>query len=192
MFDYSYFPKLETDRLLLRQMSAADTADVFAMFSQPQVLTHLELEPFTEHKQATELIQWYNDMFDNKQAWRWGVILKAENKLIGTAGFHRWVQADRRCEIGYDYDLNYWGQGYATEVTKRMVQFGFEAMQLNRIEADCNDDNFGSARVLEKSGFTLEGIWRDRIWEKGKFISLKQFGFLNSEYRTTDKKVHQK
>ena len=186
MFDFSYFPQLETERLLLRKLTHDDAAAIVEEFSHPDVMEHLDADPPLDTLEgAIGFINWSYEWFDNKSGWRWGVVLKAENKLIGTAGFHRWSHSDFRAEIGYDYNRKYWGNGYATEVVRRMIQFGFEEMNLNRIEADCNEGNFGSARVLEKAGFIYEGLWRERIWEKGKFVGLKQFGYLARDYHNS-------
>jgi ribosomal-protein-alanine N-acetyltransferase len=183
LFDYSTFPKIETDRLTYRQMTHDDAQGLFDMFSQEEAVTHLEIEAFKKIEEAIEMIDWYNDMFDDKGSWRWGIYLKSDDTFIGTAGFFMWEETHRKATIGYDFNPKYWNQGYATEVTNRMVQFGFEEMNLHRIEADTNEDNYGSIRVLEKSGFTLEGMWRENTWEKGRFVSLKQFGILESEYQ---------
>ena len=186
MFDFSYFPKLETERLILRQLADTDAPAILEEFNHPKVVEHLDPDPpIVDLDSASAFISWTMEWFVAQHGWRWAVVLKSSQTVIGTAGFHRWSKSDRRCEIGYDYNYKYWGQGYATEVVRRMVQFGFEEMNLHRLEADCNEDNFGSARVLEKAGFTYEGLWRDRIWEKGKFVGLKQFSILESEYRNT-------
>ncbi len=64
------------------------------------------------------------------------------------------------------------------------MRWCFENLDLHRIQADCDVENVASARVLEKVGFTLEGIWREREFERGRFVSLKQYGLLRREYQS--------
>jgi len=63
----------------------------------------------------------------------------------------------------------YWSLGYATVATRRPVQFGFDEMDLHRIEATCHPDNRASARVLEKVGFQFEGRMRDHMQACGQW-----------------------
>jgi [ribosomal protein S5]-alanine N-acetyltransferase len=90
-----------------------------------------------------------------------------------------------RLFYSFTHDMQYahWGKGYATEVVYGMLKFGFNEMALHRIEADCNQGNIGSMRVLEKAGFTCGGLWRERIWERGTWVSLKQYAILKRGYR---------
>jgi RimJ/RimL family protein N-acetyltransferase len=62
-----------------------------------------------------------------------------------------------------------WSQGYATEATRRLVRFGFDEFDLQRIEATCHPDNRASARVLEKAGFQYEGRMRDHLLVLGQW-----------------------
>lgn len=184
--DFSQFPVIETERLLLRQMTDDDVPAIFDEYSHPEVIKYIDANPpVTDLKSAKDMLDWYHQLYADKYGWRWGVALKTTNELIGTCGFHQWYQDERHAEIGYDFRFAFWGKGYATEVVQRAIEFGFNKMTLHRIEADCDERNIGSARVLEKTGFTLEGIWRERAMVKGEFINLKQYGILEREYRQT-------
>lgn len=116
---------------------------------------------------------------------RWAITVPdspTPDKLIGTCGFHVWEQVHRRCDIGYELNSAYWGRGYMTEIVHGLVRWCFENLDLHRVQADCTDGNMGSQRVLEKVGFTLEGIWRENCFEHGRFVSLRQYGLLRREY----------
>lgn len=185
MYDYSYFPVIDSERILLRQLTEDDAPAILAEFNHPEVTRHLNPDPpVVNLDSARTIIAWFNELFENQEGWRWGIELKAKRQLIGTCGFHQWKPKHRCAEIGYDFRYEYWGKGFASEVVGRMLQFGFEEMNLHRIEADCHEDNIGSARVLEKAGFTLEGMWREREFEHGRFVNLKQYGILEDEYRS--------
>lgn len=84
--------------------------------------------------------------------------------------------------MGYVISKDYWGKGLTTEVAKRLVKFGFEKMGLVRVQARCDVENIGSARVMEKSGMTFEGIIRKGIFVKGKHRDLKIYSILKEEF----------
>ena len=85
----------------------------------------------------------------------WGIILRAENKLIGTIAFASWNSNHGRIKIGYALSRSYWNRGFATEAARRVIEYGFDALRLNRIAAYCRLDNVASARVLEKAGMSV-------------------------------------
>lgn len=69
-----------------------------------------------------------------------------------------------------------------TEALRAIIAFGFEQLQLNRIEARCDAENVGSLRVMEKAGMTYEGTLRERHFVQGAFISLRFYSILRREY----------
>ena len=183
MFDYSSFPIIETERLLLRRMTDDDAPAILAEFGDPRVLEHLDPDPpVTDIESALSFLHWLDGMFTAKTALRWAITLHDSGTMIGTCGFHRWDLKNRRAEIGYDLQTAYWRQGYAAEATRAMMRFCFSELNLHRLEADCNEGNIGSAAVLEKCGFTYEGLWRHKFFEHDMWINLKQYSILETEY----------
>lgn len=77
---------------------------------------------------------------------------------------------------------DYWGMGIATEAVKELFKFGFNNMELIRIQARCFVENIGSARVMEKSGMSFEGINRKSMFVKGKHHDLKMYSILKEEF----------
>lgn len=182
IFDFSYFPVLETERLYLRQLTHADANAIIGIFGHPEVLRYLDDEPVVTTEAAIALIDWMNGHFEKQEAVRWGITLKGQDAVIGTCGFHFWRKDYRRTDIGYDLQPAYWGQGYVTEATHCLVRWCFENLNLHRVQADCTAGNLGSERVLEKVGFTLEGLWRESCFEHERFVDIKQYGLLRREY----------
>jgi [ribosomal protein S5]-alanine N-acetyltransferase len=97
-------------------------------------------------------------------------------------GYNYWHRKDRRASVGYDLARAYWKQGIMTEALQAVIDFGFERMDLNRIEADCAVENEASARVLLRIGFRQEGIQREQYFEAGRFWDLRLFALLRREY----------
>ena len=184
MFDFSYFPVLETERLRLRKLSDADADQILALYSDPEATRYLIIEPpCNTREDAIRMIDWMQSWFDNQAAARWGITLReGGDSVIGTIGFHYLERTHRRCDLGYDLLPIYWNRGYVTEAARAVVGWCFENLNLHRVQADCTAGNIGSERVLEKVGFTLEGIWRENTFEHGQFVSLKQYGLLRREY----------
>lgn len=184
IFDFSYFPVLETERLRLRKLTYDDADQMIAIFNDPEATKYMIVDPpCTTREEAIKMIDWMQGWFDKGHAARWGITLRGgDDTVIGTCGFHFWDRTHRRCDIGYDLIPAYWNRGYITEATHALVRWCFENLDLHRIQADCTAGNIGSERVLEKVGFTLEGIWRENTFEHGRFVSLKQYGLLRREY----------
>ena len=157
----TFFPTLQTDRLVLRQLTIADTDFVFQHFRDPRVTQYLMDEPpVADYAQAQAIVNFYLDP-EGKTHNRWGIVRKTDNRLMGTCGYHKWAKVHFRAEIGYDLSPDCWGQGYMTEALRAMIHNGFEQMELNRIEALVYINNHRSLQLLQRLGFKPEGILVD-------------------------------
>ncbi|WP_240414887.1 GNAT family N-acetyltransferase [Paenibacillus periandrae] len=177
------FPLLETDRFVLRQMTLEDAPTVFEIFSDGDVTKDMGEDPFTSIQQAEGLITFMNNLFNQNKAFRWGIILKENNTLVGTCGFNGWeIHRGSRGEIGYDLGKKYWRQGYMTEVLKSVIAFGFETMEFNRIEAFTNLDAEPSMLLLKKLGFNEDGILRGYASFHGEYVDQRCYSLLQREW----------
>lgn len=86
---------------------------------------------------------------------------KKTGQLIGSSGLHRIDWRVRKFEIGYWVHTSFAGQGYITEAVNAIADFAIQELQANRLEIRCDSRNTQSARVAERTGFTLEGILRN-------------------------------
>ena len=188
-FDFSSFPILTTQRLRLRPLREEDAGAIQALFGDPRILRFLSQPPSDTPAKALELIRWlqghYDRHYDRHEAVQWAITLRDANQLpdrmIGTCGAYAWDRENRHVDIGYHILYEHWGQGYATEATRALLDWCFANLDVHRIQADCTDGNIASERVLLKCGFRLEGIWRESCWEHGRFVDIKQFGLLRRE-----------
>jgi RimJ/RimL family protein N-acetyltransferase len=183
MFDFSSFPIITTDRLRLRQLTVDDAEGMMATFSAPESLRFLNQPPVDAREKAVGMINWFNKLYDGHDCVNWGITLLGDDQLIGMCGTYQWERSDRHIDIGYHIQPAHWGKGYATEAARAIIRWCFDNLDVHRIQADCTDGNIASERVLLKCGFTVEGIWRERCWEHGRFVSIKQFGLLRSEFK---------
>lgn len=175
------FPVLKTQRLILRQLRQEDAADVYHYFSTDQVTAFYDLDRFTEVQQAEDLIQFWNNRFDSLQGIRWGITLRSEDRVIGTCGFFNWSKKHYRAEIGYELSPEYWSQGYMIEVLESAIDFGFKDLGFNRIQALIHPENVKSRGLLEKSGFTEEGLLNEYYFKKDRFVDAVIFSKLKKE-----------
>jgi ribosomal-protein-alanine N-acetyltransferase len=179
---FGNLPTLYTERLILRKLRLEDAEDVFEYASNPEVSKYV---PWETHKSIEDSISFINSVlanYDKKEVSDWGIVYKENNKLIGTCGYFLWVPKHSRAEIGYAIGRKYWGKGLMTEAVKEVIRFGFERMNLNRIQATCFPENIGSYRVMEKAGMKYEGTLREQMFIKGKFQDLKLYSILRKEY----------
>ncbi len=165
---------LTTRRLLLREFVADDWTAVHTYQSDPLYLRYYAWNERTE-TDVQEFVQMFLDYQQEQPRTKFqlAVILRSENKLIGNCGIRVNDLEQREANIGYELDSRYWGQGYATEAARAILQFGFSGLGMRRIWAECIADNIKSGRVLEKLGMRLEtrvlakerikGVWRDNL-----------------------------
>lgn len=183
-FDFATVPILETNRLLLRRIKVDDYDDWLAVWHSPGVLDYLiDFDGLPGDEVASAIVAWAERIIRERSGIRWAITLKPNDRMIGSCGFHLYARRDRRVEIGYELHSDYWRRGIMSEATEAVVQFCFDRLDAYRVEADVVEGNVASAALLKKLGFTLEGNWRDRVFKRGAYHSLWQFGLLAPEYR---------
>lgn len=108
-------------------------------------------------------------------------IRTTSNDLVGAINLSL-KPDDKLAELGYWVAQKFWGQGYCTRAARRMIQFGFENLSLNKIYARHLDSNPASGRVMEKVGMTREGIQRQHTIKNGVIQDIHEFSILRSEF----------
>lgn len=180
---YAQFPQLETTHLLLRDLCPEDAPAIFRIFSDPQVTRYYDLETFSSHAQARELIDRFRQRFANRIGLRWGIVPRAApDSLLGTCGFNAWFQSSRRAIVGYDLIRSHWRRGIISQALTAILHFGFEQMSLNRAEALTFVENLPSQRLLEKLGFQREGILREYEYLQDRFVDMAIYSLLEREF----------
>jgi [ribosomal protein S5]-alanine N-acetyltransferase len=175
------FPALTTARLRLREMVAEDAADLFTLFSRPEVMEFYDELPYTNVQQAEQLITRFSNWHSKDTGRRWGLALPENNKIIGTCGLFAHNKIYRSCIVGYDLLPQYWGIGYMQDALKSVLNFGFNSMNINRIQATTNLDSARSIHTLKTLGFNEEGVLREWGFWKGKFHDVRCFSLLKSD-----------
>lgn len=174
-------PPLETKRLLLRKLTLDDANDMFEYACEPDITKYV---PWEYHKSIEDTLTFLRTVmkkYEENIGADWGIVLKESNKLIGTIGV-RLSPENARAEIGYALSKNYWNKGITIEAMNEIIRFGFNKMDLNRIEARAQVKNVASQRVMIKAGMTYEGTIREESFAKGEYHDFMLFSILRKEY----------
>jgi RimJ/RimL family protein N-acetyltransferase len=178
------FPPLTllTPRLLLRPLTATDNHALLGIFSDPQTMRYFSCAPWTELAQADESLANTARDYHNGSALRLAITLAGSGELLGSCTLFALHPANRRCELGYILGRPHWGHGYMTEALTALLNYGFTALELNRIEADIDPRNVASARLLQRLAFRREGYMRERWIVNGEVCDTEYFGLLHSDW----------
>lgn len=175
-------PSLTTERLLLRKLTLEDAADMLEYAQDPEI-ARLGLWPGPLHSLAEseqDIRQVLRDYETGRYA-AWAIV--HDLKMIGRIGFS-YFAFDARAEVGYALNRDYWGQGYASEALQAVLAFGFNVLNLNRIQAIVLPENSASIRILEKVGMTREGLLREYAKTGETFLDVYQYAILKREWLT--------
>lgn len=175
------FPTIETERLILREVATEDASDMFTYLSDEDVVKHMGLAPFQTVKDVWDEIHWYNSIIEEGTGIRWGITLKDFGNIIGSCGFLNMVTKHHRAEVGFELSKDYWGKGIASEALEAVIKFGYHRYQLERIEALIEPANLPSQKLVEKQGFTREGLLRHYEYTCGKFDDLYMYSILKGD-----------
>jgi len=157
-----------------------DAGDVFEYASVPEVSRYVSWVPHRTLRIPNHFSKHVLYQYEKGIPTSWGIELKENGKLIGTGGYLWWALEHSKAELGYVISNQYWNRGYATETLRKILEFGFEAMSLERIEARCFVENIPSERVMQKCGMKLEGILRSSLYIKGHIRILSFFRYLRT------------
>jgi len=177
------FPTIETERLILREIVHADTAALFAVHGDVESMKWFGSDPLQDEAAAAKLVEFFASWRTlSNPGTRWGLQIKGENELVGTCGLFGWQRNWRRCNLGYELHPRVRGKGYMREALSAVLPWGWEHMELNRIEAQIHPDNADSLRSVENLGFKREGLLRQAGYWVGQYHDLYQYGLLREDW----------
>jgi ribosomal-protein-alanine N-acetyltransferase len=159
-------------------LERADIKAIYDIFSDPEVTRFWGAEAFTDMDQASDFIRRVQEGFEDGSLLEWGVVWKENDALIGTIAYSSWSPKHRRAEFGIALHRNYWGRGVATELLPDFLDYGFNQLNLHRIEADVDPENKAVIHLLEKFGFEREGQLRERNRFRGNYRDSVIYGLL--------------
>ncbi len=173
---------LDSPRLHLRALSMDDAPAILRMRSKANVMRYMTTAPWTDISQAIGMVERDQVAMVKGDLLRLAMIRKTDKVFLGSCILFHFDEGCRRAEIGYDMDESYWGQGYMNEALTTLLNYGFDKLNLNRIDADIHPDNINSARSLERLGFMREGYLRERWIIDGVVSDSAIYGLLHSDW----------
>lgn len=172
---------LETERLLLRELTMDDVNDLHIILSDPESMGHYP-KPYSM-KKSEGWIKWNIDNYATHGFGMWAVILKDENKFIGDCGITmQSINGEEEPEIGYHINKRYSNKGYGTEAAKVCRDYAFNELGLEKVFSYMKYTNKASSRVAEKNGMRFIMEYKDDV-----NTITKVYGITLEEYRNMEK-----
>ncbi len=176
------FLEIETSRLILKGLTPANMNHIFNNLTIPEIkemLGHRSEEVYLkeEHKHKNGYASY------NRSFLLFLLIDKQSSKIIGRCGLHNWNKEHKRAEIGYVMEEeSFKRKGLMTEAVQAIINYGFNEMKLNRIEALVGIENIPSLKLMEKNNFFKEGILRQHMLVADRYQDSVVFSRLYPEY----------
>lgn len=180
--DFSHFPVLITNRLLLRKVLLTDAAEVFKLRSDENVMRYIDKERAATIKDGELFVNRIMHSLEANDGITWVIALKEKPEiLIGTIGFWRLIKEHYRAEIGYMLNPQFWRKGIMQEAFIPVMDYGFTRLKLHSIEANINPGNAASAALLECNGFVKEAYFKEDFFFNGAFRDTAIYSRLNKD-----------
>lgn len=180
---YNQFPHIVTDKVTLRKVVETDVDGLFEMYSSENVFTHIPGDTKKNRATVHNMIGHFERDFQKRKAIFLGICLtEAPNEMVGLAEMFEYDAKVNMITIGYRLNERYWGKGIATEAVKAMVDYLFNTVEINRIQAFVMPANDKSQKVLQKNNFVKEGTLRQSQYWKGKgVVDLVVYSLIHSD-----------
>ncbi|CAN5131528.1 GNAT family protein [soil metagenome] len=175
-------PTLRTARLSLRPFAQSDTDAIFALQSNAHVLRYWDSPPWRDRARAERFIETCRQMEQDGSGVRLAIERADGGGFIGWCCLVEFNPDYRSATLGYCFVEAAWGHGYATEAARALIDWAYATVDLNRVQSQTDTRNLGSSRVLEKLGFTREGLLREDCIVDGDVSDTWVYGLLRREW----------
>ncbi len=173
---------IDTDRLIVRPVVDADLPALLAVNSDAEVTAMLPYATWTSMADAEAWLARMRGIEATGSAVQFVVVLRSRQEAVGTCLLFRRDDGSARAELGYALGRVHWGRGVMREALCALLGSAFASMGLRRIEAEIDPRNVASARLIQRLGFTKEGLLRQRWVTKGESKDVEIYGLLRSEW----------
>lgn len=169
MVNFTPFPVLQTPRLTLRAMEESDINELFLLYSDRRVMEYMDKPPVSTTKEVLHFIREIKELEQKNKSVNWAINYKGEPELLGTICFWHIKKEQYRAEIGYLLRPAYQHKGIMQEALAAVLNYGFNELKLQVVEANVNPDNEFSIRLLERNGFVKEAYLKESYFFNNKF-----------------------
>lgn len=174
--------RLETDRLILRRFVKEDAAAMYKNWASDEEVTKYLTWPTHSSQEVSQYVtqDWVNSYSDEK-FYQWAIVPKEINEPIGSIGVVKMDEDISMAHIGYCIGRSWWHQGITSEALKAVMDFLFDVVEVNRIEARHDTENPNSGKVMEKCGMKYEGTLRSADRNNQGICDVRYYALLRSE-----------
>jgi [ribosomal protein S5]-alanine N-acetyltransferase len=174
----SVTPLLRTKRLILRPLTLADAPSLLEARSDPDVMRYWDWPPQKTSAEVAQVVADHRALGDEGRVLWWAVLQSPSGPIIGECDLSDIDRHHRRAELGFLFRRISWGKGYAREATEAIVNYAFGPLGMERLYARIHAGNERARRLLERLGFSYEGMLRSHVWREGARIDCQMFGQL--------------
>ena len=175
------FARVHSERLSFRPLRLSDQDGLYQIMSDPEVSRYNRWETHQRPQDSRDYLQAVADLYAQGQYLEWGIV--CQQQLIGFFGLVWWLPDFASAEIGFSLGRAHWGQGYMQEALKALQNWAFTEMNINRFEAQCDQFNLASQKVLERLNWSCEGLMRQKAYFKARWHDVKLYSLLRSDPR---------
>jgi [ribosomal protein S5]-alanine N-acetyltransferase len=181
ILNFNPFPVINTERLVLRQLTKDDADSLFWVRSNLEVGKYIPRQPYQSKEDAIAFITKTEIFIPNNESIIWAIATKNTDTVIGTICLWNIKKEDYRAEVGYELHPNYWGKGIMQEALTVVLDYGFRDMKLHSIAAVINPDNEASIKLVEKNKFIKEAHFKEDYYHNEKFRDTAIYSLLTPE-----------
>jgi ribosomal-protein-alanine N-acetyltransferase len=180
---FSEFPLIQTREISLRKIEKTDLDDLYPIYNNENLFKYRPSEAKKNKSTVENMISHFERDFNKKKTIFLGICLNENLKrIIGVAEIFDFDVKVNMVTIGYTLNENYWGNGVATKTAKALVDYLFNTIEVNRVQAFVMPNNIKSKNVLLRNRFTKEGTIRQgTAWSGKGIVDLEVYSFLKSD-----------
>ncbi len=177
------FPTLTTPRLILRKVQKKDLDDIYEYCRLPSSCKYAQWQPHEDRGVTKQYLAWLFSAMRHGAYFTWVIELRETGRVIGTCSFVNMDEEYKIAEIGYGIGKRFWGNGYATEAVRAVMDYGFTRVGLLKVNARIMRENLSSVRLAGRVGMSCEGIQRKGVYAKKQAHDLYLFGITDEDYK---------
>ena len=174
------FPVLNSERLKLRQIMQEDLENIFNGLSHPEVIKYYGVS-YKTIEETQGQIDWYKQLEENKTGIYWAICSFDNSIFYGAGGLNNIDKANKKAEIGFWLLPEFWKKGLMQEAFPLICKYGFNHLNLHRIEGFVESKNLSCKKSIEKMEFVFEGTMRDCEIKNNKFVSIDMYSKLKTD-----------
>ena len=172
--------ELTTTDLYLRAPALSDDDSMYALLSDLETVKYWVSTPINDKQVSDDKLAEYLASDETGESINWAVCLRNQTEMIGRCVLFHFDEPNQRAEIGFILNREYWRRGLMRQAVEAVIQFGFNRLNLHRIEADVDPDNVASLALLESLGFKREGYFAERWLVGDEWKDSVMLGLLKS------------